>query len=49
MRKNDVITNFALLEYPFMHEGITHEEYDMERDYATEAKEFYAKIKKYKK
>ena len=30
---NEVITNFALLEYPFMHDGITHEEYDKERDY----------------
>lgn len=43
MRKNDVITNFALLEYPFMHEGITHEEYDMERDYFIHHYEDYKK------
>lgn len=65
MRKNDVITNFALLEYPFMHvkheimeksliaDGLSQHDAHIitskKYDYATEAKEFYAKIKKYKK
>ena len=43
MAKNDVITNFALLEYPFIHEGITHEEYEKERDYFIHHYEDYKK------
>jgi len=43
LSKNDVITNFALLEYPFMHDGITHEEYEEERDYFIHHYEDYKK------
>ena len=32
MAKNDVITNFALLEYPLMHEGLLNESIVEERN-----------------
>ena len=43
MSEDDIITNFALLEYPFMLEGITHAEYDEERDYFIHHYEDYKK------
>ena len=43
MDPNEVITDFTLLEYPFMHEGITHGEFDEEKIYFAQHYDDYRK------
>ena len=43
MGKDDIITNFTLLEYPFIHEGITHREFEEEQIYFAKHYEDYKK------
>ena len=43
MGKDDIITNFTLLEYPFIHEGITHREFEEEQIYFAKHYEDYIK------
>ena len=43
MDPNEVITNFAMLEYLFIHEGITYGEFEKEYDYFIHHHEEYKK------
>ena len=43
MGKDDIITDFTLLEYPFIHEGITHREFEEEQIYFAKHYEDYKK------